>query len=396
MSFENFFGEAEFNYEEEKKKFIDNMDFLKEMSVQESTLWKKWEEFNKDPQFFMDRADTIDRLEKTIWQPTDIFNKEQTIQEINSISPIVEPVEQGNAKANEDWILTRRLIHSMEFTPNPGRNLKFYVKDKSTNKVLGLICLGSDVTSLGVRDDMIGWTKENKFKEGKLNHTAIGTTICCVQPLGFNMLGGKLVAQMVTSKVVRDTWKKVYGQTLVGISTTALYGIHSMYNGIPQWKTLGETKGKISLKPDDKFYDVWHHWLKENKFEEYDKKVGQPKGALPVTGIKQKIIQMIYQELGIKRAKYEHGFKRGAYFANVYQNGKEFLRSEINEDELIIRNMFDRDIEYIDSWWKRKAVNRYTKLLEQNKIKPEKLFYSGMINISWEEAKEKYLGDIGR
>jgi hypothetical protein len=396
MSFENFFGEAEFNYEAEKQKFIDNMDFLKEMSVQESVLWKKWEEFNKDPQFFMDRADTIDRLEKTIWQPTDIYNKEQTIQEINSIEPIVEPVEQGNAKANEDWIITRRLIHSMEFTANPGRNVKFYVKDKVSGKVLGMICLGSDVTSLGVRDELIGWNKENKFKEGKLNHTAIGTTICCVQPLGFNMLGGKLVAQMVTSKVVRDTWKKLYGQTLVGISTTALYGIHSMYNGIPQWKTLGETKGKISLKPDDTFYDTWHQWIKDNKREEYDSKVGPRPSGQPVTGIKQKIIQMIYQELGIKRAKYEHGFKRGAYFANIYQNGKEFLRSEINEDELIIRNMFDRDIEYIDSWWKRKAVNRYTKLLEQNKIKPEKLFYSGMINISWEEAKEKYLKDIGR
>ena len=395
MSFENFFGEAEFNYEAEKQKFIDNMDFLKEMSVQESVLWKKWEEFNKDPQFFMDRADTIDRLEKTIWQPTDIYNKELTIQEINSIEPIVEPVEQGNAKANEDWIITRRLIHSMEFTANPGRNVKFYVKDKVSGKVLGMICLGSDVTSLGVRDTLIGWNKENKFKEGKLNHTAIGTTICCVQPLGFNMLGGKLVAQMVTSKVVRDTWKKLYGQTLVGISTTALYGIHSMYNGIPQWKTLGETKGKISLKPDDTFYDTWHQWLKENKTEDY-KRVTTSKTGQPVTGIKQKIIQLIYKELDIKRAKYEHGFKRGCYFANIYQNGKEFLRSEINEDQLVIRNMFDRDIEYIDSWWKRKAVNRYTKLLEQNKIKPDKLFYSGMINISWEEAKEKYLGDIGR
>ena len=395
MSFENFFGEAEFNYEAEKQKFIDNMDFLKEMSVQESVLWKKWEEFNKDPQFFMDRADTIDRLEKTIWQPTDIYNKELTIQEINSIEPIVEPVEQGNSKANEDWIITRRLIHSMEFTANPGRNVKFYVKDKVSGKVLGMICLGSDVTSLGVRDTLIGWNKENKFKEGKLNHTAIGTTICCVQPLGFNMLGGKLVAQMVTSNVVRDTWKKLYGQTLVGISTTALYGIHSMYNGIPQWKTLGETKGKISLKPDDTFYDTWHQWLKENKTEDY-KRVTTSKTGQPVTGIKQKIIQLIYKELDIKRAKYEHGFKRGCYFANIYQNGKEFLRSEINEDQLLIRNMFDRDIEYIDSWWKRKAVNRYTKLLEQNKIKPEKLFYSGMINISWEEAKEKYLGDIGR
>ena len=395
MSFENFFGEAEFNYEAEKQKFIDNMDFLKEMSVQESVLWKKWEEFNKDPQFFMDRADTIDRLEKTIWQPTDIYNKELTIQEINSIEPIVEPVEQGNQKANEDWIITRRLIHSMEFTANPGRNVKFYVKDKVSGKVLGMICLGSDVTSLGVRDTLIGWNKENKFKEGKLNHTAIGTTICCVQPLGYNMLGGKLVAQMVTSKVVRDTWKKLYGQTLVGISTTALYGIHSMYNGIPQWKTLGETKGKISLKPDDSFYDTWHQWLKENKTEDY-KRVTTSKTGQPVTGIKQKIIQMIYKELDIKRAKYEHGFKRGCYFANIYQNGKEFLRSEINEDQLVIRNMFDRDIEYIDSWWKRKAIKRYEKLLEQNKIKPEKLFYSGMINISWEEAKEKYLGDIGR
>ena len=396
MSFENFFGEAEFNYQAEKQKFIDNMDFLKEMSVQESVLWKKWEEFNKDPQFFMDRADTIDRLEKTIWQPTDIYNKELTIQEINSIEPIVEPVTQGNAKENEDWIITRRLIHSMEFTANPGRNVKFYVKDKVSGKVLGMICLGSDVTSLGVRDELIGWSKENKFKDGKLNHTAIGTTICCVQPLGFNMLGGKLVAQMVTSKVVRDTWKKLYGQTLVGISTTALYGIHSMYNGIPQWKTLGETKGKISLKPDDAFYDTWHQWIKDNKREEYDSKVGVRANGQPVTGIKQKIIQMIYKELDIKRAKYEHGFKRGCYFANIYQNGKEFLRSEINEDQLEIRNMFDRDIEYIDSWWKRKAIKRYEKLLEQNKIKPEKLFYSGMINISWEEAKEKYLKDIGR
>ena len=35
MSFENFFGEAEFDYDLEKKKFIDNMDFLKDMSVEE-------------------------------------------------------------------------------------------------------------------------------------------------------------------------------------------------------------------------------------------------------------------------------------------------------------------------------------------------------------------------
>ena len=35
-------------------------------------------------------------------------------------------------------------------------------------------------------------------------------------------------------------------------------------------------------------------------------------------------------------------------------------------------------------------------MLKKLYFKPDKLFYSGMINISWEEAKEKYLGDIGR
>ena len=392
MSFENFFGEAEFNYEAEKQKFIDNMDYLKEQSVQESVLWKKWEEFNKDPQFYMDRADSIDRLEKTLWAPTDIYNKELTISEINAIEPIIEVVEQGQG---DDWILTRRLIHSMEFTANPGRNVKFFVKDKTTNKVLGVISLGSDVTSLGVRDEFIGWTKDDKFKNGKLNHTAIGSTICCTQPLGFNFLGGKLVAAMVTSGTIRDTWKKQYGQTVVGFSTTALYGIHSMYNGIPHWKTLGETKGKISLKPDDKFYDVWHQWLKDNRREEYDKVTTSTTGQ-PVTGIKQKILQLIYKELGIKRAEYEHGFKRGCYYADLYQNGKEFLRSEITEDELIMKPKYEQDVEYIKNWWKPKAIKRYTKLFDENRIKPEKLFYKDVINTSWEETKEKYLGEIGR
>ena len=392
MSFENFFGEAEFNYEAEKQKFIDNMDYLKEQSVQESVLWKKWEEFNKDPQFYMDRADSIDRLEKTLWTPTDIYNKELTISEINAIEPVIEVVEQGQG---DDWILTRRLIHSMEFTANPGRNVKFFVKDKTTNKVLGVISLGSDVTSLGVRDEFIGWTKDNKFKDGKLNHTAIGSTICCTQPLGFNFLGGKLVAAMVTSGTIRDTWKKQYGQTVVGFSTTALYGIHSMYNGIPHWKTLGETKGKISLKPDDKFYDTWHQWLKDNRREEYDKVTTSTTGQ-PVTGIKQKILQLIYKELGIKRAEYEHGFKRGCYYADLYQNGKEFLRSEITEDELIMKPKYEQDVEYIKNWWKPKAIKRYTKLFDENRIKPEKLYYKDIINTSWEETKEKYLGDIGR
>ena len=390
MSFENFFGEAEFDYELEKQKFIDNMDFLKSMSVQEQTLYKKWQEFNKDEKL-MSQITSLDVISNQLWKPTDINNLEQTIQEINDMEPIVE-YTQDNAK----WTLLRQGISSMEFVANPGRNIKFYVKDKVSNKYLGVICMGSDVTSLGSRDEYIGWTRDNKFKDGKLNHTAIGTSIIATQPLGYNFLGGKLVSALVTCSTIRNKWQEMYDETLVGATTTALYGIHSQYNGIPHWKTLGETKGKISIKPDDSAYDVWHQWLKDNKTEKYEKLVELRPNGQPQTGIKQKIIQMIYQELGSKRAKYEHGFKRGAYYADIYENGRPFLRNEINEDELVMKEKYKLDYDRIINWWKPKAIRRYEKLHKENRLKPEQLFYSDIIGMSWEETKEKYLGDIGR
>ena len=390
MSFENFFGEAEFNYEAEKQKFIDNMDFLKEMSVQEQTLYKKWQEFNKDEKL-MSQITSLDVISNQLWKPTDINNLEQTIQEINDLQPIVE-YTQDNAK----WTLVRQGISSMEFVANPGRNVKFFVKDSVTDKYLGVICMGSDVTSMGPRDTFIGWTKENKFQDGKLNHTAIGTSIIATQPLGFNFLGGKLVSALVTCSTIRDKWKELYDQTLVGTTTTALYGIHSQYNGIPHWKTLGETKGKISIKPDDSAYNVWHQWLKDNKTEKYEKLVELRPNGQPQTGIKQKIIQMIYQELEIKRTKYEHGFKRGVYYGDIYENGKSFLRNEINEDELVMKEKYKLDYDRIINWWKPKAIRRYEKLHNENRLKPESLFYSDIIGMSWEETREKYLGDIGR
>ena len=397
MGFDSFFDEPKFDFDAERKKFVDNLDFLKSMSVQEQTLYKKWQEFNADVYSMTQKATHFTKIENSIWTPKDINNKEQTIKEIEALEPYVEMTEQGNAKHNEEWTLVRRLIHTMEFTANPGRNVKFYVKDKVSGKILGIICLGSDVTSLGARDTFIGWSKDNKFKDGKLKHTSIGTTICCAQPLGFNFLGGKLVAALVTSSVVRDAWKKLYGQTLVGLSTTSLYGIHSMYNSIPLWKTLGSSSGKIALKPDDSTYEVWHEWLKENEADEYKRQTTQKEGvAGPPTGVKQKVINMIFRAVGVKASTYMHGFKRGIFYADMYENGKEFLRGEIEEKDLKMKQKYIADSDYIMKWWKPKAIKRYSKLHDENRLKPEKLFYGDIVGKTWEETKEMYLSEVGR
>jgi len=394
----NFFDiSTEFPYDVEKEEFIKHMNFLKSMSVQESTLYKNWKQWNYNQYGMTQKGAKIDLAQKQLWIPKDINDLKGTFEEVKSIKPIVIPVKQGSTKGNDSWSVTRRLIHTMEFTANPGRNIKFYVKDEVTDKILGVICLGSDVISIKVRDKFIGWTKKNKLEDGLLNHTAICSTICSTQPLGYNFLGGKLIATMVNSKVVRDEWEKIYGQKLVGFSTTSLYGIHSMYNGIPHWKGLGESTGRIGLKPDDEFYDKWHDWIKENRKEEYDKKILTKGGKSgPVTGVKQRILSIIFNEIGLSQSKYQHGFKRGVFFSELYDNTRPFLRGEIKEDELVLKKRLDNDVEGIVSWWQKKGLKRYFKLHEQGRLKPEMLFYADMIGKSWEEAKEKYLGEVGR
>ena len=395
----------EFNYDEMKKKFIENLDYLRTMSVEEQTLYKKWMEWNEDLIGNMKKLPVLQSHYDALWKPTDIMNKELTIAEIQAIDPYVEIVDD-DPKQSTRWTEIRRLIHTMEFQANPGRNVKCYVKDRTSGKILGQICLGSDITSLGVRDEYIGWQKEDKFKNGKLNCTTIATTIVSTQPFGYNFLGGKLIAALATSPEVRDYWQKKYNNPLVGVGTTSLYGIHSQYNGIPHFKTLGESKGKISTKPDDKVYDPWHQWLKENKKEWYEQHItrererngesmGYEKNG-PVSGIKQKIIQAIFKELGIKGNAYDHGFQRGVYFAQMYENGNEFLCSKIEEKDLVLKEKFAKGNEYTVKWWKDKAIKRYEKLFEEGKIKPEVLFYVNAIGMTWEQMKDNYLKEVGR
>jgi hypothetical protein len=391
-----------FDFESEKAKLIENMDYLMTMSVQEQTLYKKWVEL-QEPTMIQAKAQIASYYDMQ-WKPTDINNKELTIKEIESLDPYVEIVE--DPKESTKWAAVRRMIHTMDFTANPGRNVKINVKDRVSGKLLGQISLASDVTAMGVRDNFIGWTKDNKFVDGKLNNTTIASTIVCTQPLGYNFLGGKLVAMMTTTPEVRAYWKEKYKNVLIAVGTTSLYGIHSQYNGIPLFKTLGESAGKISLKPDDKFYDPWHQWIKEHHADWYDENITEERarnGANmgydrngPVSGIKQKILGKIFKECGIKANQYHHGFKRGVYFAMMYENGNEFLRNEITEDQLIMKDKFKQGNEYIQKWWKKHAISRYTKLHDEGRIKPEHLFYIDAIGISWEEMKAKYLSEVGR
>jgi hypothetical protein len=378
--------EDTFDFEGMKEKLIENLDMLKEMTVEEQTLYKKWQEMNKGGKMSKIKKTLLD-YKKELWVPTNLLDVSQTIKEIEELDPYVEKAETG--KGVTKWVNIRKLIHTMEWVANPGRNMKFWVKDRGTQKILGQICVGSDVTSIKVRDHYIGWTKKDKFDNHRLNNTCIATTIVSTQPGGYNLIMGKLIASLTTCKTIRDAWEEKYGDKLIAVGTTSLYGVHSMYNGMPHFKTLGETAGQVRLKPDDSVYLPWNQWLKKNYPEEHKK-------AITTTGPKQNVINKVFKHCGIKPSTYDHGFKRGVYLAQLYENGNEFLKSEIPETSLRLKKKFEEDIEYICKWWKPKAIRRYMNQWNKGKIKEEQLFYWDIIDMPWHLTKKNYLKEVGR
>lgn len=390
MSFEKFFDAPQVDSDAAKEKFIAHMDELKSMDVREQTLYQKWYELHTHYKWASNKASV---LKPKLWRPTDIMNRELTLQEIHNLRPKLRFISPTDKQGIEDWTINRVLAHTMQFDQNPGRFLRFVLEDEMTGQLLGLSSIASDVISIGCRDRWIGWTSDHRLN-GMLNHTSICTTILATQPLGYNFLGGKLMAAMMVTPLIRETWKQEYGETLVGLTTTSLYGDGSMYNSIPWWKSIGETMGKIPIKPTDDHYKVWHDIIKDKYPDKYQDLLWNKDGVV-ATGVKQKILNIIFAEVGIKTSQYLHGFNRGVYFAPLYDNTKEYLRQEITDVELVPLKR-DTSEDAVLTWWRKKAINRYETLYRDNRLKSDLLFYNDVMFLSWEETKSKYLGEVGR
>lgn len=388
----DFFEVKEFDYDGEKKRFIDNMNLLKSMDVHEQTFYKKWYELQSHNCLIS--KSTVSKAK--IWVPSDINDEKKTVSEIEGMDPTIELVT-GELEEN-DWLLLRLFCHTMEFSQTPGRFLKFLIHDGSAEKrYLGGISVSSDVIAITDRDNYIGWSADNRLKDKKINNSAIGSCIMSTQPFGYNFLGGKLAACLVTTDVVRKTWMDQYKEVLVGMTTTSLYGSYSMYNSLKWWHKCGTSAGKMPIKPDDSIYEVWHHWIQENKTEEYDKMMLQKEGVSgPVTGAKQRVISTIFSQLGLKASDYVHGFQRGTYYSCFYENTREFLSNKVSPKDLKMKPLFSEDKKAILDWWRPKAIERYKKLRIDGNLKKDVLYYNDMIGMSYVEAKEKYLNEVGR
>jgi hypothetical protein len=389
-----FFDAGEFEFDLEKSKFIKNIDYLKSMSAEEQTFYKKWVEV----QTYKDYLNKSGVVKAKIWTPTDINNIDLTIKELENLNPTIVHVTAGSPYEH-DWLMLRLFCHTMEYAQTPGRFIKLLITDGNVDnpRYLGAVSISSDVIVITDRDDYIGWTADNKLKDKRLVHSAIGSCIMSTQPFGYNFLGGKLVAALITTSKTREIWKNLYDQELVGMTTTSLYGSYSMYNSLKWWHKCGSSTGKMMIKPDDSVYEVWHQWIKDNRTEQYNKAMTQKEGVSgPVTGAKTRVINMIFQTLGIKSSDYTHGYERGVYYSCFYENTKEFLQNKITEKDLKLKELFKKDVQGVLDWWKPKAIERYKKLHGEGNIKSDILYYNKMMGMTYDDAKSKFFNEVGR
>ena len=410
-----------FDVKAQSAELLKNLRYLQSLSVEEYTFRKKWEELND---WIPANRDSVELAKHGIWEPSDFQDKARTLNTLERLEPAIVFADDDRLK--QLWEIYRKFVSTAEYNQAPYRGIRFFIVDVQNRKtrrmadmlmewqvtkkgcaplpwpVLGLASVNSDFFTLDARDQHIGWTHEDR-KKGNLKHTAVGSTIVPTQPFGYNFLGGKLIASLITTKAIRTEYQLRYRDVLVGMTTTSLYGGHSMYDGIPRWKNVGLSKGAMAIEPTADIYKKWTSHLKVSKEEEYE-------ATNETTGAKSKKLALMFKEAGINPSDFNHGFERGVYFSEFYENTNEFLRGRCKDDDLKLKPEFsdfseevegtkvrcDDDIEAIMRWWRPKAIERYQMLLKKSRLKTGKTFYDALSRLDYDTAWQQHKELVGR
>ena len=357
----------------------------------------------------------------------------------------------SNEPFDDHWAILRRLISTARDNGGGGmRMLKFLVRDKTTKKYLGVICISSDFLDLSGRDEVVGWNKKDFQRPGgkhygKLNCMAQGQVIVPTQPFGQAFNGVKLLVMLCLSKEIADKWEEVYGDRLVGVTTTALWGNDkklSSYDGLePYWQRLTDTSGNTSFKFTDDTYHAIKAWVKRKHPHDYFRLFEEKneKGTLKSRDSKNRCISLALQRLGYPTEKRKSKAIRLAYMSLLYKNSAQFLKGEISKDELV--PAFDNSTKALVRFWKfglrgdttvKLTKTQKKELRESHPTLPQDFsrnlqasakarvddsvfwakekganatiptmgsaveWYEDLATLTWAEAKAKYLDQVGR
>ena len=243
---------------------------------------------------------------------------------------------------------------SLPYEKACGRQMRFIVWDRYHHAPIGLIGLQSPILSWGPRDKYLGISK--KERDYWVNQSLSAQRIGALPPYN-DILGGKLVALLMTSNVVRNRFAAKYSgkktilrgrvlpANLLFITTTGAYGKSSVYNrlkfhGAPVSKFIGYTRGYGTFHIPNALYEDLLAYLERRGV---DTKRGFGNGP----SRKLRLIDEALNLLGFTNGV-THGIKRALYLFPFAENLLEVIDGGAEPE------WQDRADGDLTAFWKRK------------------------------------------
>lgn len=257
-----------------------------------------------------------------------------------NVDPTLVPC---SPKQRPVWLWYRHIVHSAPYRGRPGRVMLFFVIDRTTGGVLGLVELGSDLTILGPRDVHIGWTRERKFGQRAINHCVNVGTCVSVQPFG-TLIGGKFQIVASTSTEVVRAWEAKYRDQVVAVGTTSLFGKSSIYNRIKEFPYLGMTKGEGIFHISDQVWETMLQFMVDNRLSARKTAIGG----------RMEVLHKICGVLKIDVAQFSSHQPRGVYFSELAPNTCAFLRGDDATCSPVLRSSAEIAEAWRDRWYTKR------------------------------------------
>ncbi len=262
----------------------------------------------------------------------------------------------------------------------PGRELRWIVYEKRTQKVVGFVRFGSPTINSKPRNIWLGKAPDLSVFN---RHAAMGFVIVPSQPFGYNYLGGKLLALMCVSHFARETLNEVFQKDIALFETTSLYGSTtsaSQYDGLkPFFRYKGLTESKfLPLLHEEVFHKLHNRFIVWNnnkpltlntasskKMKRQTKMISWIKNSLKEYGQDEKLKEFN----GVIDMAFNLTQKKRFYISDYgYGNVREVINGE--QDKLLPGQNWDKfHLDNIISWWKKKATKRYEKLKQESRFR---------------------------
>lgn len=263
-----------------------------------------------------------------------------------------------------------KIMSSSAVTSDDGfGSLKIMIKDKITNKYLGILELSNDIMSCEARDNYIGWSKKIKLENinitdnlKKPRSSFIINITCCIglQPMAYNLNIGKLLVKTVFCREILEHFYKSRGYYYAGVTTFGLYGKSIQYDRLKEIKYIGKTKGTGTSYFPDYLYNKISSFVKKYYPNEYLRRSLMSSSKMRILQFGLNQLEYNYKEV------LNHGHLRGIYFGYTSNESKDFLNGIKNNFELNNIKTFN---ETVNEWKLRWAHQRLNNLLLNNRLK---------------------------